>query len=125
MQEAKKTDINGVLIVPKKKLFDDRGGIFHMLRSDDPEFQKFGEIYFSKIHPGVIKAWHHHSRMTYLLAGGGNFAFKTGRHVKLASPNDPKKTSQHRLLTSISQAFGRQVDKVGNFDPASGPLAGL
>lgn len=72
MQEAKKTDISGVLVVPKRKLFDDRGGIFHMLRNDDKEFQKFGEIYFSKIHPGVIKAWHHHSRMTlnYLVVSG-------------------------------------------------------
>jgi dTDP-4-dehydrorhamnose 3,5-epimerase len=58
------SSIQGVLVVPRKKLIDDRGGIFHMLRKDDPEFQKFGEIYFSKIHPGVIKAWHHHSLMT-------------------------------------------------------------
>ena len=56
--------IQGVQVIAKKKLSDDRGAIFHMLRSDEPEFQKFGEIYFSKIHPGVIKAWHHHSRMT-------------------------------------------------------------
>ena len=33
-------NIQGVLVVPRKKLFDDRGGIFHMLRKDDPEFQK-------------------------------------------------------------------------------------
>lgn len=64
--------IQGVQLVPKKKIIDDRGGIFHMLRNDDPEFQKFGEIYFSKIHPGVVKAWHHHSRMTlnYLVVVG-------------------------------------------------------
>jgi len=64
--------ILGVKLIPKKKIIDDRGGIFHMLRSDDPEFQKFGEIYFSKVHPGVIKAWHHHSRMTlnYLVVTG-------------------------------------------------------
>jgi len=64
--------ILGVKVIPKKKIIDDRGGIFHMLRSDDPEFQKFGEIYFSKIHPGVVKAWHHHSRMTlnYLVVTG-------------------------------------------------------
>jgi dTDP-4-dehydrorhamnose 3,5-epimerase len=64
--------IQGVQVIPKKKLFDDRGAIFHMLRKDDPEFQKFGEIYFSKIHPGVIKAWHHHSRMAlnYLVVNG-------------------------------------------------------
>lgn len=64
--------IQGVQILPKRKIIDDRGAIFHMLRKDDPEFQRFGEIYFSKIHPGVIKAWHHHSRMTlnYLVVTG-------------------------------------------------------
>ena len=64
--------IHGVEVIQKKKIFDDRGGIFHMLRNDDKEFQKFGEIYFSKVHPGVIKAWHHHSRMTlnYLVVVG-------------------------------------------------------
>ncbi len=64
--------IQGVLVTPKRKIVDDRGAIFHMLRNNDPEFQKFGEIYFSKIHPGVIKAWHHHSRMTlnYLVVVG-------------------------------------------------------
>jgi dTDP-4-dehydrorhamnose 3,5-epimerase len=64
--------IEGVKIISKKKIMDDRGAIFHMLKSSDPEFQKFGEIYFSKIHPSVIKAWHHHSRMTlnYLVVTG-------------------------------------------------------
>ena len=64
--------IQGVQVIPKKKIFDDRGGIFHMLRNDDKEFEKFGEIYFSQVYPGVIKAWHHHSRMTlnYLLVSG-------------------------------------------------------
>jgi dTDP-4-dehydrorhamnose 3,5-epimerase len=64
--------IAGVKVLPKRKLIDDRGAIFHMLRVDDPDFQKFGEIYFSKIHPGVVKAWHHHTRMTlnYLVVTG-------------------------------------------------------
>jgi dTDP-4-dehydrorhamnose 3,5-epimerase len=68
----KQAGIAGVLVIPKRKIIDDRGAIFHMLRKDDPEFEKFGEIYFSKIHPGVIKAWHHHSRMTlnYLVVVG-------------------------------------------------------
>lgn len=35
----------------------------HMLRSDDPEFQNFGEVYFSWVNPGAIKAWHIHTRM--------------------------------------------------------------
>lgn len=54
----------GVQLISKKKIIDDRGAIFHMLRRDNQEFQAFGEIYFSKIHPGVVKAWHHHSLMT-------------------------------------------------------------
>jgi len=36
----------------------------HMLRCDDPEFERFGEIYFSIIYPGVIKGWHIHTQMT-------------------------------------------------------------
>jgi dTDP-4-dehydrorhamnose 3,5-epimerase len=36
----------------------------HMLRSDEPGFERFGEIYFSMVYPGAIKAWHVHSRMT-------------------------------------------------------------
>ena len=36
----------------------------HMIKSSDPEFKKFGEIYFSCINPGVIKAWHIHKTMT-------------------------------------------------------------
>ena len=64
--------IHGVKVVPKRKIFDDRGGVFHMLRVDDPEFTKFGEIYFSLVYPGVVKAWHLHSRMAlnYLLVKG-------------------------------------------------------
>jgi len=36
----------------------------HMLRADANHFQQFGEIYFSCIHPGAIKAWHIHKEMT-------------------------------------------------------------
>ena len=72
MAEPAKPTIQGVIVAPRRKITDDRGAIFHMLRKDDPEFREFGEIYFSKIHPGAIKAWHHHSRMTlnYLVVVG-------------------------------------------------------
>ena len=65
-------EIDSVVITPKRKIFDDRGAIFHMLRCDDPVFQKFGEVYFSAIYPGVVKAWHLHRSMTlnYLLVVG-------------------------------------------------------
>jgi dTDP-4-dehydrorhamnose 3,5-epimerase len=55
--------IDGVSVKALRRISDERGLIMHMLRSDDPEFQQFGEIYFSTIYPGVIKAWHLHSEM--------------------------------------------------------------
>lgn len=56
--------IEGVIISPRRQIVDERGKIMHMLRVDDPEFQQFGEVYFSWVNPGVIKAWHLHSEMT-------------------------------------------------------------
>jgi dTDP-4-dehydrorhamnose 3,5-epimerase len=56
--------IDGVEIVPLKRIQDERGMVMHMLKETDPHFSRFGEIYFSVIFPGVIKAWHLHSRMT-------------------------------------------------------------
>lgn len=56
--------IDGVKIKPLKKICDERGMIMHMLRCDDPDFEKFGEIYFSVVYPGVVKSWHGHKEMT-------------------------------------------------------------
>lgn len=56
--------MKGVTITPLTKIPDDRGCIFHMMRNDSPLFKKFGEIYFSTVYPGVVKAWHIHSKMT-------------------------------------------------------------
>ena len=56
--------IEGVTIKQLKKIPDERGCIYHMLRCDDPLFEKFGEVYFSIVNPGVIKAWHLHEEMT-------------------------------------------------------------
>ena len=56
--------INGVVVKPLRRIPDERGFVMHMLRADDPEFEKFGEIYFSTAYPGVIKGWHQHKEMT-------------------------------------------------------------
>src|SRR3989338_1389299 len=56
--------IEGVSIRLLRQIPDERGKIMHMLRRDDPWFDKFGEIYFSVVYPGVIKAWHLHKTMT-------------------------------------------------------------
>lgn len=60
--------IDGVLITPLKQYIDKRGAVLHMLRSDAPEFIRFGECYFSEILPGAIKAWKRHHAQTQNLA---------------------------------------------------------
>ena len=56
--------IDGVKVVPLRRIPDERGSVFHMLKRTDPHFTEFGEIYFSCAYPGVIKAWHIHKEMT-------------------------------------------------------------
>ena len=55
--------INGIIQTFLKQIHDERGKVMHMLRSSDPHFQEFGEIYFSWIYPDVIKSWHKHTEM--------------------------------------------------------------
>ena len=57
-------EIDGVKVIRLRKIPDERGTIFHMLRSSDEHFTKFGEIYFSKIYKDAIKGWHIHKQIT-------------------------------------------------------------
>ncbi len=65
--------IDGVVIRPLRQILDERGKVMHMLRSDDPGFEAFGEIYFSTVYPDAVKGWHLHKRMTL------NYAVVQGR----------------------------------------------
>jgi dTDP-4-dehydrorhamnose 3,5-epimerase len=56
--------IDGVRVIPLKRIPDERGTVFHMLRRTDPHFIEFGEIYFSSVYKGVVKGWHRHREMT-------------------------------------------------------------
>jgi dTDP-4-dehydrorhamnose 3,5-epimerase len=39
---------------------DERGRLMEILRADDREFEKFGQVYVTTAYPGVVKAWHYH-----------------------------------------------------------------
>ena len=60
--------IQGVQVIPLRRIPDERGTICHMLKCTDPHFIQFGEIYFSTVYPGVIKGWHKHREMTLFYA---------------------------------------------------------
>jgi dTDP-4-dehydrorhamnose 3,5-epimerase len=51
-------------ITPLGRIPDERGSVLHMLRDDSEAFERFGEVYFSTVYPGAIKAWHRHREMT-------------------------------------------------------------
>ena len=64
--------IDGVKVKDLKVMTDDRGLLMEMLRSDDPDFQGFGQVYVTKVNAGVAKAWHYHKKQTdhFVCVGG-------------------------------------------------------
>jgi len=73
--------IEGVEVVPLRRIPDERGTIMHMLRRTDPHFREFGEIYFSTVYRDVVKGWHRHHEMML------NYACVFGR-IKLVLYDD-------------------------------------
>jgi len=86
--------IDGVIAYMLRQIPDERGKIMHMLRADDPHFEKFGEIYFSMVYPGVIKGWHLHKRMTL------NYAVISGM-IKLVLYDDRVESPTHGEIQEI------------------------
>lgn len=86
--------IDGVQIIPLKRIPDERGTIMHMMRATDPHFQQFGEIYFSTIYRNVIKGWHLHNEMTL------NYACIYGR-IKLVLYDEREGSPTHGELMEI------------------------
>ena len=86
--------IDGVLTVPLRRIPDERGTIFHMLRADDPHFVDFGEIYFTSVYEGVVKGWHKHRDMTL------NYACVHGR-VKVALYDDREGSPTHGTVQEV------------------------
>ncbi len=60
--------IHGVIVQQLKQFPAERGRVMHMLRVDSFLFDRFGEIYFSEVLPGVVKAWKRHKEMTQFFA---------------------------------------------------------
>lgn len=89
-----KSVIDGVVITPLRKIPDERGTIYHMLKSTDSHFQCFGEVYFSSVYYGVIKGWHWHREMTL------NYACITGR-IKLVLFDEREYSATRNTIMEI------------------------
>jgi dTDP-4-dehydrorhamnose 3,5-epimerase len=86
--------IEGVQVIPLRRIPDERGTICHMLKGTDPHFIQFGEIYFSSVYRGVVKGWHRHREMTL------NYACIFGR-IKLVLYDDRENSSTKGELTEV------------------------
>lgn len=98
--------IQGVGIYPLRQIPDERGKIMHMLRCDDLYFERFGEIYFSVVYPGVVKAWHLHKEMVL------NYAVVAGM-IKLVLYDDrPGSPTRGELMELFIGQDNYQLVKV-------------
>lgn len=86
--------IDGVQVADLRRIPDERGTIYHMLRRDDDHFAGFGEVYFSKVYPDVVKGWHIHDRMTL------NYAVPVGM-IKLVLYDDREDSSTQGELMEL------------------------
>ena len=86
--------IEGVIITPLRQIVDERGKVMHMLRADSDVFKEFGEIYFSCVNPGAVKAWHLHKKMTL------NYAVPFGK-IRLALYDDREGSSTRGELQEL------------------------
>ena len=92
MTQPENATIEGVRVTPLRRIPDERGMVMHMLRADDPHFERFGEIYFSCVYPGVVKAWHLHAEMVI------NYAVPVGM-IKLVLYDEREgSTTRGRLM---------------------------
>lgn len=56
--------IDGVFTTPLKIIESPGGAVMHALKKGDAGFIDFGEVYFSQVKHGAVKAWKRHRRMT-------------------------------------------------------------
>jgi dTDP-4-dehydrorhamnose 3,5-epimerase len=87
-------EIEGLQVIPLRRIPDERGTIMHMLRRTDPHFIEFGEIYFSTVYRDVVKGWHRHRDMTL------NYACVFGR-VKVVVYDDREESPTRGALREI------------------------
>jgi dTDP-4-dehydrorhamnose 3,5-epimerase len=86
--------IAGVAVRPLRRIPDERGTVLHMLRADDPHFERFGEIYFSTVHPRFVKGWYRHRRKTL------NYAVVSGT-IKLVVYDDREGSATRSQVTEL------------------------
>jgi dTDP-4-dehydrorhamnose 3,5-epimerase len=94
-------EIEGVIIQPLKQIADKCGPVLHMLKNDSRLFKQFGEVYFSEIHSGLVKAWKRHKKQSQ------NLVVPLGK-IRLVIYDDRPNSNTHRKIAQYK--LGRPKD---------------
>ena len=86
--------IEGVSIRKLMVFEDELGSVKHMLKSQWPEFNSFGEVYFSTINPKTIKGWKKHDN-TIL-----NYTVPVG-NVKVVIYDDNQESNSYQKTQEV------------------------
>ena len=83
--------LDDILVTPLKRIPTVGGDVMHGLKKSDNGFNGFGEVYFSWVEQGAIKAWKCHQRMTLNLivpVGEVSFVFHiTNQKISFRTEN--------------------------------------
>lgn len=60
----KNNAIEGIMLTPLEIVPEDSGNVLHAMKRTDASFCGFGEVYFSIVNKGQVKAWKRHRKMT-------------------------------------------------------------
>lgn len=93
--------VDGAQLTELKQIAAEGGPVLHMMRGDSPRFTSFGEVYFSEVLPGHVKAWKRHSLMTQ------HFVVPVGR-VRVVLFDDRKSSPTYQRLAEVT--LGRPYD---------------
>lgn len=93
-EKVQETTIEGVLLLDLKVIPTEGGPVLHMLRPSSPLFTTFGELYFSEVFAGAVKAWKQHSQQTQ------HFAVPVGQ-LKIVLFDDRKGSASRGQVQEI------------------------
>lgn len=68
--------MKGIAVESLRKIPNDKGDVYHGLKSTEDSYVAFGEAYFSNVNHGEIKGWKKHNEMVLnLIVPVGNIRF--------------------------------------------------
>ena len=108
--------LDDILVTPLKRISTVGGDVMHALRISDKGFHGFGEVYFSWVEMGSIKAWKCHQHMTLNLVvpiGEVSFVFHLSKQKNIFRTENIGKERYVRLTVPPGVWFGFQGKATG------------